>query len=228
MNVIRKLIPLAALVAFPFAAPVFAQEEKPPISKRAEAGGWSGVVLVRKNGETGLHEAAGLADRANAVPNTLDTKFPVASFTKLFTAVLILQLAEEGLVDIDAAVSRYLPQHEIPAFDRVTLHQLLTHTSGLVVTEELGKDENGVSLPYTQPLSLDGYIRTYLDAPLREEEDRRFEYNNGDFALLTAVIEAVTGASYQEALETRILVPLEMENTGLITQGSEPAALAKG
>ena len=92
---------------------------------------FSGTVLVRKRGKTLYHESFGLADRAFNVPVTNATKFRAASITKAFTAVLILQLVEEGKLDLRAPIRAYLPDYVGEGADKVSIHNLLNHTSGI-------------------------------------------------------------------------------------------------
>ncbi|HEY6738136.1 MAG TPA: serine hydrolase domain-containing protein [Actinopolymorphaceae bacterium] len=101
------------------------------VAKLAERDEFSGTLLVKRRGRTALQRAYGMADKAREIPNTPDTIFILGSITKLFTAVAIAQLAQQGTVAYDANVGRYLDGLPAKIADTVTIHQLLTHTSGL-------------------------------------------------------------------------------------------------
>lgn len=111
--------PLQAAVPAEFAA-AYAREH-----------GYSGTVLIRQGRQPAYRESFGLANRAFRQPNTPQTRYRIASITKAFTAVLVLQLAEQGKLDLQQTIRHYLPGYSGNGGDRVTLHQLLNHTSGL-------------------------------------------------------------------------------------------------
>lgn len=199
------------------------------ISERAERAGFSGVILIHDGSEVLMHRAFGLADREAEAPNRVDTRFPVASITKLFTAVLVLQMSERQEINLASHVSEYLPQFQIEAFKRITIHQLLNHTSGLPVPEAAGDEENDEDLPllYAKPIDLDEAIRTYLGGPLRSEKDSLHEYNNGDYWVLGRIVEAVAGRPYEQVLAERILAPLGLNNTSYIRGEADRVGLAR-
>ena len=102
------------------------------IKRLGTSGEFSGVVLVRKGGKTILHEAYGLASIEYNAPNRIDTRFNLASVGKMFTAVAIAQLVEQGKLKWTDTLSKVLPDYPNKAqASRITIHQLLTHTSGL-------------------------------------------------------------------------------------------------
>jgi len=96
-----------------------------------ENGQFSGVVLVSVKEKIIYKNAVGYANLKESIPNTCDTKFRIASFTKPFTAMLILQLVEDGRIKLDGKLTDYLPEFKVDGADKITIHQLLTHTAGI-------------------------------------------------------------------------------------------------
>lgn len=175
---------------------------------------FDGAVLVAEGDRLLYEDGFGEADRWHGVPNTPATRFRVASITKVFTAVLVLQLAEEGALDLDRPVGRYVPRLRPEIADEVTVRQLLTHRGGLDVEYFAG--EESPEHPYTVTELVDSLnVNTSLVASPGE----RFSYSNAGYVALAAVIESVSGTSYRSALRTRILDPL-----GLVDTGTEESA----
>lgn len=182
---------------------------------------FSGVILVERGGKTIYHRAFGIADRAFMVPVSLDTKFKIASITKSFTAALILQLQEQGKLDLHAPIRRYLPNYSGEGADQVTVHHLLNHTSGIENFDQVKSyqeaESKGISvyqLPHTSAQLLD----QFSSGKLVHEVGKTFDYNNADYIILGKIIESVTGKTYDEVLRQRILVPLGMSESGLLYQ----------
>ncbi|MGB3852355.1 MAG: serine hydrolase [Tunicatimonas sp.] len=198
---------------------------------------FQGTVLVADQGEVIYRRAFGLANREWNVPNTLDTRFNIASVSKQFTAVLILRLADEGVLDLDRTITDYLPEYRPDVGRRVTLHHLLTHQSGI---------PNYTSLPYvwsdslTQRYPTETLIRRFGSLDLEFEPGTRYRYSNTGYLLLAAIAERATGQAFAELLTQRVLAPLGLQNTGVddrntllakrafgyekTTQGYQPAA----
>lgn len=187
-----------------------------------------GVVLVADQHQVLFHEAFGLADREAGIAHRPGTRYPIMSITKWLTAVLVLQLHEDGLLDLDAPVGDYLPRFRSESLRPITLHHLLTHTSGLQNAESLGQDVGGVSRVYVEELDLDKAIAEHYSGPVVHEVGSHWEYNTGDYVVLGKVIETVTGKLYAEVLSERILDPLEMRDSGVITGAEELEGLARG
>ncbi|MBA3568821.1 MAG: serine hydrolase [Pyrinomonadaceae bacterium] len=149
--------------------------------------------------------------------NTLDTRFRLGSITKQFTAALILQLVEQGKVKLDGRVSDYLPAYRKDIGEKVTVHQLLNHTSGIPSYTSLPGFFNDVS---RNPFTVDDFVKKYASNDLEFEPGSKFSYNNSGYFLLGAIIEKVTGQTYEKALKERILDPLGMKNTGYDRHGT--------
>lgn len=173
---------------------------------------FSGTVLFAKNGQVLYSGAFHYANRDHIVPNTLDTKFNIGSVGKIFTATLIMQLAQEGKLSLDDPLSAYLPEFPYPEKDRILIRHLLNHTSGLgdymqhedyhSMRNELRKIDDVLPLIYAQKP--------------RFEPGERFSYSNSGMILLGAFIEKITGDDYRTYLEQRILNPLEMNDSGIV------------
>jgi D-alanyl-D-alanine carboxypeptidase len=188
------------------------------VERYASEHDFSGTVLVQRQGRTVYSRSFGIADRAFQIPVTADTHFRIASVTKLFTSVLILQLVQEGRIDLDAPIRDALPEFPGDGADRITLHQLLNHTSGLAQWDDVGSYQdafaNGVER-YQRPLSSEQLLRLCCSGALAHAAGSQFDYNNADYFVLGRIIEHVTGQSYEEALAERILRPLGLRNTGM-------------
>ena len=170
-----------------------------------------------------------MAERAFGVPADTTTRYRVASITKLFTAVLVMQLHQEGRLHVDSALARYLPGYPGEGADRVTLHQLLNHTSGI---QQFDREtsfqqavENGIER-YQKPHTTDALLARCCSGPLEGEPGAEFTYNNADYIVLGKVIEAVAGRPYDEVLRERILRPLGMCDTDMLLQSAVLPRLA--
>ena len=173
------------------------------------AGTFSGAVLVVETGETIYERAIGCANHDWGLANTMDTRFRIASLTKAFTKVLLLQLVEEGRVDLSGTIADYLPDYAGPGADRITVAQLFDHRSGIV-------GESAVS-------NLDRIERDYFTRSRMLELIAGYElaaapgqlwiYSNFGYYLLGAIIEAASGRTYNELLQERICVPAGMHDT---------------
>jgi CubicO group peptidase (beta-lactamase class C family) len=177
------------------------------LRQRAAAGDFSGVVLVAKDGKPILTQADGLANRARQAPNTPDTRFNVASIGKMFTAIGIAQLVEQGKVSFDHPISKHLPGFPDGIGDKITIAQLLTHTSGLGDVFERWH-------PTASPFSVSQLLRKIENEPPQSEPGSRFSYSNSGFIVLGAIIEAVTGQNYYDWVRAHVLAPAGMTHTG--------------
>ncbi|NVO32524.1 serine hydrolase domain-containing protein [Hymenobacter lapidiphilus] len=181
------------------------------------AGRFNGTVLAVKNGRVVARIHKGYANLPFAVPITDSTRFPIASMTKTFTALLTLQLQQQGRLKLTDKAAAYLPDLPSDCHD-ITLLDLLTHYSGL---------KNEPATAYASRLSPADFVRTHV----RRNEARPkpgFNYNNVDYVLLTRVLEVVGGRPYPELLREAVLAPLGMRNTGVLTDQRVVANLASG
>lgn len=195
----------------------------------ARAHDFHGTILVQDGGRTRFHRAYGVAERAFGAPADTTTRYPVASITKLFTSTLILQLHQEGRVHVDSTIRAYLPDYPGEGAGRVTLHQLLNHTSGI---EQFEREQsfqeavdNGLER-YQKPHTAAALLARCCSGRLAAEPGAAFSYNNADYIVLGHVIERVTGQPYEQALAERILRPLGLEDTGMLRHETVLARLA--
>jgi CubicO group peptidase (beta-lactamase class C family) len=189
-----------------------------------QKGEYSGAVLVAKGDKVIYKGAVGLANRQWNIQNTINTRFRINSITKQFTSLLLIQLVEEGKVDLDKTISDYLSVFPRIKGEKVSVRNLLLSASGLPSLDTpffyKGEDE--------RLTDVDFLIKMYLGNDLQFEPGSKFNYNNGDFIVLGAIIEKVSGKSFEQVLNEKILKPLGMKNTGLIKNGEVIENLASG
>jgi CubicO group peptidase (beta-lactamase class C family) len=183
------------------------------VSAYVKLGRFSGAVLVACGDRVLFKQGYGQASHEHGASNSVRTSFRIGSQTKAFTAIAILQLQEQGQLDIHASIDAYLPGY--PRGDRITLHHLLTNTSGIpdYITADVFRSMMGV--PHT-PSEL---ISTFKDLPLLFEPGTSFSYSNSGWVLLGAIVERLSGRSYGDYVQERIFAPLEMARSGLARSG---------
>jgi len=176
-----------------------------------ETQSFNGTVLVAERGKVIFKKGFGLADREWNIPHAPDTKFRIGSITKQFTSMLILQLVQEKKLDLQVKLSAYLPYYRKDVGDKVTIHHLLSHTSGIPsYTDNAKALEEAVQDPYP----VEEFVKKYCSGDLLFEPGARYRYNNAGYFILGAIIEAATGKPYAEVLKERILDPLGMKDSG--------------
>ena len=172
--------------------------------------GFSGTVLIAKDGVPILRKAYGYANRSFNVPNQIDTKFNLGSMNKMFTATAVMQLVEQGKISLDGKIIDYVPDY--PNKDvatKVTIHQLLTHTSGLgnYWTEEYMRSSKDLFR------EVGDYIPLFVNDELLFEPGSRFSYSNAGFMVLGFIIEKVTGENYFDYVREHVYKPAGMLDT---------------
>jgi len=181
------------------------------VSRYVEYGRFNGSVLVAEGGEMIFKKGYGLANMEWNIPNQPSTKHRLGSITKQFTSMLIMQLVEEGKIDLQGTISDYLPEFRNDIGEAVTVHHLLTHTSGIPsYTSKPGFFKNTSRDPY----AVDDFVKQYCSDDLEFEPGSKYSYNNSGYFILGAIIEEVTGKGYEEILMENILAPLGMNDTG--------------
>jgi CubicO group peptidase (beta-lactamase class C family) len=189
-----------------------------------QADTFSGAVLVAEGGQVVYERAVGYANREWLIPNALDTRFRIASLSKQFTKVLVLQLVEEGKLSLSGKIADYLPGYSGPGADRITVKLLMDHRSGIVgesAVQDLERIERDY---YTQAEMLD-LIAGY---DLWFRPNARWGYSNFGYYLLGAIIESVSGRTYAELLQERICAPAGMQDTFPEVTGDIIARRASG
>lgn len=173
---------------------------------------YSGVILVANEGKAIYKKAFGLANREWNIANSVTTRFRTGSVTKPFTAVLVFQAIEKGLLRLEGTVSDYLPDYPNRYGRQITIHHLLAHTSGLIdIPEVPGLEWNKERLGHTQPEML-AYFK---DKDLKFTPGTNFHYSNFGYYLLSVILEKVTGQPYEKLLVQNIFVPAGMNNTSV-------------
>ena len=208
---------LWALLAVSISLPVVAlaqgvaDEIDALVSRYHELHQFNGSVLVAQGGEVIYEKGFGYANMEWSIPNSPDTKFRIGSVTKQFTAVMILKLVEAGEVSLDGKITDYLPDYPAEIGDQVTIHHLLSHTSGIPsytgirdFMQEHSRD------PYT-PEEL---VAVFASLDLEFEPGSDWRYNNSGYFLLGRIIEEVTGTPYDQVLYEMVLEPLGLDDTG--------------
>ena len=171
-------------------------------------GNLNGTVLVAQNGKTIFEQSYGMANLEWQIPNSSKTRYHLASVSKVFTAAAILQLQEQGRLQVTDTISRYLP--DFPNGDRIKLENVLTQMSGI-------PDINGVDGYDTfarSPHTLDETIAKFAGLPLDFPPGSKTSYSNSNYALLARIIERVSGQSYADYMTTHILGPCGLQDTG--------------
>ncbi|MFT5303076.1 MAG: CubicO group peptidase (beta-lactamase class C family) [Mariniblastus sp.] len=171
---------------------------------------FNGSVLVAEHGKIILRKGYGLANREWDIPCEPNTIFRIGSVTKQFTAAVVLQLASEGKLKLDSAMTEYLPDYRKDTGDKVTVHHLLRHTSGIpsYTTPDFFKNESRT------PFTVDEFVEKYCSGDSEFEPGSDFRYNNSGYFLLGAIIEQVDGKTYAESVKSRIFDPVGMTDSG--------------
>jgi len=169
---------------------------------------FSGVILVAKDGKIILCKAYGMADFELDVPNKIDTKFRLGSITKQFTAMAIMQLQEMGRLNVQDSLLKYIPDY--PRGNEITIHNLLTHTSGIPNVTSFPEYSKKKIKPHT----LEQLIQRFKDKPLEFTPGEKYAYSNSNYIVLTYILEKASGKKYEIFLKEHIFDPLAMKDTG--------------
>ena len=170
---------------------------------------FSGSIIIAKNGKILVNKGYGFADSEFDIKNNPETKFRIASLTKAFTAVAILQLEEKGLLKVDDKLQKYISDY--PGGNEITVKHLLTHTSGIpnhTEFEDFNKERRVFKYNIVETIS------TFKNRPLVFNPGEKFNYSNSNYILLGFVIEQVSKVSYSEYIKQNIFEPLKMNNSG--------------
>jgi CubicO group peptidase (beta-lactamase class C family) len=177
--------------------------------------GFSGGVLVAKNSEVIASRGLGFADRERKIPCTEDTAFDIGSNTKDFTKIAILQLAERGKLKLSDTIGQYFPSAP-PDKTAITIEQIMAHTAGF--PEYTGDD--------TEMISRDEMLTRLFKRPLISTPGQEMNYSNPGYSLLAAIIEKLSGDSYEKFVYLNIFKPAGMEHTGYVRPEWKPGQIA--
>lgn len=212
----------------------FAEQVRGLVVKRAQDDKFSGVVCLWQADEPLLAHACGLAHRGWQIANRLDTRFRLASVSKMFTAVAILQIIDQNKLSLTTPIAKLidLSQTTIPA--NVTVYHLLTMSSGIAdwFEESENWEAEWAALCREQPLYLlhgnADYLPLFSQKPPNFAAGERYQYNNAGYILLGLAIEALTGQSYFDYIRQHIFAPAQMTQADFIALDAIAPSMAEG
>ena len=172
---------------------------------------FDGAVLVAENGKIIYKDAFGMANREWNIPNATDTKFMIGSTSKPITATLMLILVQKGLINLDKTIEDYLPEFKNKPASKVTVRQLLSHTSGMPNYDIIKDFFPRIS---RQNFTREAYVKVYRDSALAFVPGTRYMYTSWGYFTLGYIIEKVTGKSYEQAMRDEIFSKINMQNSG--------------
>ncbi|PEE27464.1 MULTISPECIES: serine hydrolase domain-containing protein [Bacillus cereus group] len=178
--------------------------------------GYPGILAKTSEGGKTWGYAAGVADLSTKKPMKTDFRFRIASVTKTFTATVVLQLAGENRLNLDDSIEKWLPgviQGNGYDGNQITIRQILNHTSGIV--EYARSKEIDFFTNTKKSFTPEELVKIGLSMPPEFAPGKGWSYSNTGYVLLGILIEKVTGNSYAEEIENRIIEPLELSNTFL-------------
>ena len=181
------------------------------MSQYADCCSFTGTVLVSDHDKVIFKKGYGLANREWNIPNTTEVKFRLGSITKQFTSMLIMQQVARGSIKLDGHLGDYLPYYRRDTGSKVTISQLLSHTSGIPSYTDDPKFFPDASRNY---YTVEDFVKKFCSGDLQFAPGTKFHYDNSGYFLLGAILEHVTGETYEALLKENILVPLEMMDTG--------------
>ena len=198
----------------------------------AAADGFSGVVRIDRGGEIELARAYGLADRAHGIPNALDTQFATASAAKSLTALAVVSLVDDGVLDL-STTARSVLGDDLPLIrDDVTVEHLLAHRSGIgdYLDEEDDYDVTDYVLPVPvqQLATTEQYLAVLDGHQTKFPPGERFAYCNGGYVVLALIAERSSGVPYHELVRRRVCEPAGMVDTEFFRSDELPGRAAKG
>ena len=201
------------------------------VQQQIAAAPFSGVVLVHERGQTIFARAYGLAQRSEALPNMLDTRFATASGSKTFTSVAICQLVARGLLAFDTPLTACVPI-PLPFDPTVTIHQLLTHTSGIPdYFDEAVEDDYEAfwhNVPVYRMRSPADFLPLFHDRPMQFAPGSRFHYNNAGFVVLALVVEHVAAMPFHRYVTHHVFEAAGMADSGYFATDQLPPRTAYG
>jgi CubicO group peptidase (beta-lactamase class C family) len=176
---------------------------------QVRASGFSGTILLARAGAPLVAKGYGFANAEWQIPNAPDTKFRLGSITKQFTSMLIMRLQEQGKLKVQDPICSYVAPCP-DSWNPVTIHHLLTHTSGIPSYTNSPDYLKTMMVPKT----LEDMVAGFRDLPLEFEPGSQFKYDNSGYFLLGQIVEKTSGKKYEDALKSEIFEPLGMKDTG--------------
>ena len=202
------------------------------IDSLADESGFAGVVSVDRGGEIEFGKAYGLADRAHQIPNTVDTRFAIASGTKGLTALTVVSLIEDDALRLSTAARSVLGE-DLPLIgEDVTVEHLLAHRSGIgdYLDEEAGHEVTDyvLTVPAQDLATTEQYLAVLDGHPAKFPPGERFSYCNGGYVVLALIAERVSGAAFPPARAERVCGPAGMRDTEFLRSDELPGRTALG
>ncbi|MCW9129427.1 beta-lactamase family protein [Bacillus paramycoides] len=193
---------------------------------------FSGVVLIKRENDIIYESSFGYANRSERINNTLQTRFGIASGCKLFTAIGICQLVEKGVITFHTKLKDCL-HIEFPNFDKdITIHQLLTHSSGIPDYFDESIMDNFEDLWKQTPMyllkGLSDFLPLFQNSTMMFTPGSKFHYNNAGFIILGLIIEQQTGLEFTEYIKKNIFMPIGMNDSGYFSLDKLPKQTALG
>jgi CubicO group peptidase (beta-lactamase class C family) len=185
---------------------------------------FNGAVLIAQNGKIAYLKYTGIANRHEDIPFSEKTRFHIFSVTKTFTAVLIMQLYEQGRINLDSTISAYLPAYHGEAAHKVTIRNLLTYSSG----RDLQEMRDFIEVYSNNLWPVDSFITRYCSGKLIDTPGTKFNYSNGDFIILGKIVATIYGKPYETVLQEKILAPLHLQHTGYLHHEDIIKGMAEG
>ena len=183
-----------------------------------------GTVLIARGNRIVFERAIGTVVPGAKSPQQLGAVWRWASVTKQVTATIAMQEVAAGRLDLDAPITRYLPDSKAPFANRITSRMLMQHVSGLPRTDEAPLGKDGWSTFYSVERDSPETGRTWCEGPTTREPLSEFFYGDCDFIMMTAVIEATSGKSYGRLISERITRPLGLTSVGLFPRARSTVA----
>lgn len=219
-DVVRFLISRGANASAPQPPPEKLAERMFALRIKSEGSG--AAVLAAQDGKVLFEKGYGLSNVEQRIPVTPQTHFRIGSITKQFTAAAILKLQEQGKLNVQDKLSKYIPDY--PRGNEVTLHHLLTHTSGI----HNYTNNPGFLEKTTTPVKLDELVRQIKMEPYDFDPGAKWSYSNSGYVLLGYIVEKASGQTYGDFLKASFFEPLGMKNTGVHHAGLQLANEALG
>lgn len=174
---------------------------------------FEGQILIAEGGDIIYHQSFGYVDAEKSRLVQNENLFGIASVTKLFTAIVVLQLVEEQKLKLDDKLVDFFPDLNIPWGRDISIHHLLLHISGLA---------NEADSIYNSPIKAQALVQMVLNSGQKQQKPGTYNYNNIDYVLLGLIIEQIEELAWREVLQNRIISPLGLNNTGHLMQGFYP------
>lgn len=191
----------------------------------SEAGQFSGVAVLAKNGVPVFQRAYGMADRERHVANNLETAFNLGSINKVFTQIAILQLRAAGKLDLDSTLAKYWPDYpNREVASKITIRQLLRHTSGIggnIFDSPAGGKRSDIRL-------LSDFLPLFVNQPLAFEPGTKNAYSNAGYVVLGLLVQRLSGEDYYAYVREHVFEPVGMTRTGSFARDSLPPNTAIG